>query len=216
MKTITFKSTGHNKRGYTARVNSEGKKILKRPAIFQHIRTGTIVSGPSITAACRKMGLKNGSNIYMENVLKQKRLHYKGWGLPKVLNAQIKFKDLFQNKYEASVRDLANKISSRCANALRKGKRWNNLAAESYDFGPIIAPKKYQIKQWRVKRGNRVYVAASQGELAQKIRVSQSVLSSLMHGKTSKSTDGFVAGGVVAKPRFALDKRFVSRFSYQK
>lgn len=183
MDTITIKRhTRSGKRGTYTRVARKGKMLRRRPVTFQHIRTGRIISAPSIVAFVRKAGLKRVARFQFNDVLRGKKLSLHGWGLPRILNTRLRLKDVYGNRYEGTVAELRRKLSGCTIRRLLKGQPVASLALESHDYGRIVPPRAERIVGYSVVRDGRRYDGQTLEEVAGKAGVSVNAVYNLSHG----------------------------------
>lgn len=153
-----------------------------RPVCFQHIRTGRTLSAPSIAAFARKAKLGPTAQYHFDSVLKGRRLHHKGWGLPARLNAQLDLQDVFGNEEAITVGELAAKSTVQRANRLAAGDTFRSVAPAGHDYGPILKPKGYRVNGYVLRKSRWLYDGMDRHGRA-KWRLSKG---RLVHGRTLK------------------------------
>lgn len=125
-----------------------------RPIVMQHIRTGRIISAPSIAEFCRKARLNRNARFHFDNVLKGHRLSHLGWGLPTTLNEQLHLKDPYGNRISGTVAQLSRKLSTTALNRLRNGGVIQGIAPAHLTFGGI-APLRPLVQGYTIRHGQR-------------------------------------------------------------
>lgn len=172
---------------------------------LQHIKTGEIIKTPTIADfARRKRWGKNGT-FHFDLVLKGKRLHHKGWGIPSVLDQEIQFKDVYGNTYTEKVRTLASRIGSKAANDLRKNQSYQDLLPKDYDISGVVKPKDYTIKGYLFRRGTDGHLVRLNNlkEAPEKLGVSYQIAYCLSRGLSGRCGAGVQFIKAYTKPRKA-------------
>jgi hypothetical protein len=111
-----------------------------RKVTLQHIRTGRIVTMPSVSAFARRMRWGTNGTFHLDNVLKGNRLHHRGWGVPAVLNEELRLKDALGNEYRETVAAIARRLGSHAANRLRRQQPFQALVPTDTDLTHVLAP----------------------------------------------------------------------------
>ena len=174
-----------------------------RKVTFQHIRTERTITAPSVAAFARKARLGYMGRYHFDDILKGKRLHCKGWGLPKVLNQSLHLKDVWGNEVKATVAELTPKLSTTAINRLRAGRPVGPIAPASHDFGAAIPPRDYRITGYAVRQGNsgRIYRGNTLLEVAEQVGLSRGPIWALVHGMAAQTKSGIRLHQVTTKQR---------------
>ncbi len=156
-----------------------------RAVIMQHIRTGRIISAPSIAAFVRRARLGRYAQFQFDPVFKGEKLSLHGWGLPHVLNRHLSFKDVFGNRYEGTVCELRKRLSSRVIKCLLRDQPIASLAPADYDYGAVLPVKTHVATEYAVKHKGRVYRGATLKAVGRQAGISHVAVWALTHGQRS-------------------------------
>lgn len=139
-----------------------GRQGVRRAVMLQHIRTGRIISAPSVAAFCRNARLGRNARFHFDNVLKGKRLEHRGWGLPATLNHQLQLKDVFGNTMEGSVSQLRRRFSSTSLRRFMAGRQVGAIAPADHDFSHALPSKTYRVKSYRFRDAHGSLIQGNQ------------------------------------------------------
>lgn len=185
------------------------QKTIKRSVRLQHIKTGRVISAPSIAAFCRRARLKGNDRLHITPVLNGERLLHKGWALPRVLNSRLSLKDVFGNEVTRSIRELKTQFGTMTIRRLLAGFPVGKVAPAVHDYGDILKPKPYTLKEYvfRVpgKRGRpRLIRAETYKQAGRKLGIDKQSAFNLSHGY-SHNVDGitFERAETVRRSAFA-------------
>lgn len=174
---------------YPTRVQITAKGTLyARKITLRHIKTGRVVSAPSVTAFARQMRWGPNGGQHFDNVLKGHRLHHRGWGMRSVLNKKLALKDVFGNRYKATIAEIVARLGAPSANRLRRYGAVGKLVLDSHDFTHVLTPKTYRVESYVFRagddrgRGNPLVSLTRLAEAPIKLGISMQQAFQLVHG----------------------------------
>ncbi len=126
--------------------------LRARKITVQHLATGRILTAPSVTALARRLKWGPNGPYHFDNVLKGNRLVHRGWGVPTLLNQRLALKNVFGNRYDASIGELTAKLGARRTNKLRRQGSTGALVEVSKDLSHVLAPKSYRVEGYLFHR----------------------------------------------------------------
>lgn len=176
----------------------------RRAVCFQHVRTGRIITAPSITAFARKARLGPYGKYQFDNVLKGHRIHVRGWGHPERLNQHVEVKDVWGNRWAGTVNDLRCIVSATAANRLARGEPCGNVLPAGVAVKDQIAHRPLRYTGYAVKRGSTVYRGRTLREVASKVGMSITPIWGLVHGRQQRTKCGLTLQKAYAVRRSAL------------
>ncbi len=172
---------------YPTRIQITSRGTLRRRKItVQHLATGRLLTAPSVTALARRLKWGPNGRFHFDNVLKGNRLVHRGWGVPTLLNQRLTLKDVFGNRYEASIGELAVKLGAGPTNRLRRQGSTGALVEVSKDLSHVLAPKSYRVEGYLFHaargRGSPLVRLTKLGDASERLGISQNAAWRLCHG----------------------------------
>lgn len=161
-----------------------------RAVTFQHLRTGRIITAPSVAAFARRARLGLYGKYQYDNVLKGYRLHVRGWGLPERLNQRVAVKDVWGNRWEGSVEDLRCHVSATAANRLARGEAIGNLLPADLPVPATMGKRPLYATHYALRKGRRIYRGATLRGVGKQVGLSVCTVWMLVHKRVAQTTCG--------------------------
>jgi hypothetical protein len=162
--------------------------LRARRITVQHVATGRILTAPSVTSLARRLKWGPNGPYHFDNVLKGHRLSHRGWGVPTLLNQRLDLKDVFGNRYSASIAEIIKKVGAASANKLRRTGAVGALMLADRDLSNVLVPKTYRVEGYVFRagyvrgRGSPLVKLTKLEEAPDKLGISAGAACALVHG----------------------------------
>lgn len=178
-----------------------------RAVTLQHLRTGRVITAPSVAAFARRARLGPYGQYQYDNVLKGYRLHVRGWGLPERLNQRVAVKDVWGNRWEGTVEDLRCRLSATAANRLASGKASGNVLPAHLPVPSDMGKRPVRAVRYTIVKFGLRYSGETLKATGKQIGLSPTSVWMLVHGRVQRTRCGATLGHVKWQRRNALARK---------